>query len=81
MKTYNVTVSDNGTTCWFIDGKLHRTNGPAIEYADGSKKWWIDGKQLTEIEFAAATDAKKPSASCEGKIVTVDGKRYRLVLT
>ena len=39
----------------------------------------INGKKLTESEFLAATDAKKPSASCEGKIVTVDGKRYRLV--
>ena len=79
MKTYNVTVSDNGDTFWRVNGKLHRENGPAIEYASGSKEWWIEGKQLTESEFLAATDAKKPSAGCEGKIVTVDGKRYRLV--
>ncbi len=24
-------------------GILHRTNGPAIERANGYKEWWIDG--------------------------------------
>ena len=104
MKTYTVTVHDNGDTFWrmngkyhresgpavewadgskywYKDGKCHRINGPAIEDADGSKAWYIDDKKLTEREFLAATDAKKPSAGCEGKIVVVDGKRYRLVLT
>lgn len=28
---------------WCIDGKLHRKDGPAIEYADGTKKWYING--------------------------------------
>jgi hypothetical protein len=22
-------------------GQLHRTDGPAVEYSDGSKEWWI----------------------------------------
>lgn len=30
---------------------LHRLDGPAIEYADGSKRWCIDGNELTEEEF------------------------------
>jgi hypothetical protein len=25
-------------------GLLHRTDGPAIEWNDGSKSWWINGK-------------------------------------
>jgi hypothetical protein len=24
---------------------LHRTDGPAIEFADGGKEWWVDGKR------------------------------------
>jgi len=33
-------------------GKLHRTDGPAIEYLlNGSKRWYVDGKKLTEEEF------------------------------
>ena len=29
----------------YLNGKLHRTDGPAVEYADGSKEWWLDGKK------------------------------------
>jgi len=29
--------------CW-IDGHLHRDDGPAVEYVDVLKQWWIDGK-------------------------------------
>jgi hypothetical protein len=29
-------------------GQLHRTDGPAIEYEDGSKEWWVDGKRHRE---------------------------------
>ena len=34
----------DGTKVWFLNGKLHRTDGPAIEYADGGKEWWLDGR-------------------------------------
>ena len=27
------------------DGKRHRTDGPAIEYANGTKYWYINGKR------------------------------------
>ena len=25
-------------------GKRHRTDGPAVEHADGSRSWWVDVK-------------------------------------
>ena len=25
-------------------GKLHREDGPAIVYSNGSKSWWVDGQ-------------------------------------
>lgn len=29
---------------WFtLDGKYHREDGPAIEYDDGRKEWWLNG--------------------------------------
>ena len=32
------------------DGKLHREDGPAVEYADGYKAWWISGEfQRSEV--------------------------------
>ena len=27
-----------------LNGKLHREDGPAIEYADGDKEWYLHGK-------------------------------------
>jgi antitoxin component YwqK of YwqJK toxin-antitoxin module len=61
-----------GTKEWFINGKLHREDGPAVENANGAKHWYINGKLLTETEFNQRTQ------SCIGKIVEIDGKKYKL---
>ena len=36
---------------WWKDGKLHREDGPAIEWFDGSKRWHLNGKPLSEKEI------------------------------
>ena len=66
----------NGTKYWYLNGKVHRESGPAIEYVGGSKYWFLNGEQLSEAEFNART---KQKPSCEGKVVEVDGVKYRLV--
>lgn len=30
------------------DGLLHREDGPAVEYADGSREWFLDGQRHRE---------------------------------
>ena len=62
----------NGIRFWYRDDKRHREDGPAVEWASGTRFWYLDGKSLTEAEFIAR---KK---SCNGKIVTIDGKQYKL---
>lgn len=38
-----------GTIRWQLpDGKLHRDNGPAVEFEDGTKTWWHWGKRHRE---------------------------------
>ena len=27
---------------WYINGKKHREDGPAVEYTNGDKEWWIN---------------------------------------
>ena len=47
IKKYYVTVDEESTTRWYKDAKckvLHRENGPAIEYADGTKFWFQNGQ-------------------------------------
>ena len=48
MKTYTVEIDNKGTKRWYINGKLHRKDGPAVEYEDGYKAWWINGERVTE---------------------------------
>ncbi len=44
MKTPIVKIGEDGTKRWFLNGKLHREDGPAIECADGGKCWYINDK-------------------------------------
>jgi len=67
----------SGSKYWFLDGKRHRTDGPAIEYADGTKLWFLDDKQLTESQWKKAVKPKV--TGCVGKVVEVDGVKYRLI--
>jgi len=70
MIEYTVRVFDDGNRHWFLNGRLHREDGPAIEWSDGSKFWYLDGKLVTEQEVM--------KSSCSGKIVEIDGKKYKL---
>ena len=38
------TINEIDTIRYRLNGKLHRTDGPAIERADGSKFWYVDNK-------------------------------------
>jgi hypothetical protein len=35
---------------WRLNGKLHRVDGPAIEYANGDKTWWLNDKYYFSFE-------------------------------
>jgi hypothetical protein len=44
MNKPEVKVDSNGTKQWYLNGKRHREDGPAIERADGTKEWFLNGK-------------------------------------
>ena len=58
-------TNPQGTNKWFLNGELHREDGPAIKWGgddkywffkskhhrDGSKHWYLNGKPLTYEEF------------------------------
>ena len=46
MNKPEVKVNLHGTKEWYLNGKLHREDGPAIEYADGGKEWYLNGKLI-----------------------------------
>jgi hypothetical protein len=41
-------VDEGGTKRWYLNDKLHRENGPAIEYTYGDKEWYLNGKYHRE---------------------------------
>jgi len=47
MKTTDKPICEtdaDGDKEWYLNDKLHRTDGPAIELANGYKAWYLNGK-------------------------------------
>ena len=64
----------SGHKAWYLNGKRHREDGPAVEWASGGKWWYLNGEQLTEAEFN-----NRMNKPCSGKVVEVEGVKYKLV--
>ena len=45
-------IDNNGNIRYYLNDKLHRIDGPAVEYTNGDKVWWING-QLHRIDGPA----------------------------
>ena len=62
VKVYNDRVE------WYLNNKLHREDGPAIEYSDGSKVWYKDGLRHREggpaMEYADGSKAWYKEGRC-----------------
>ena len=43
MIEYQVRVDKYGTM-WYLNGQLHREDGPAVESANGYKSWFLNGQ-------------------------------------
>ncbi len=44
MIEYTVRVYAEGYKRWYLNDKLHREDGPAVEWVDGTKSWYLNGK-------------------------------------
>jgi len=82
--TQGIVIHPNGFKEWWLDNKLHRLDGPAIEWANGhkewykngelhrldgpafeandTKEWYVDGKEVTELECKLLHDIMKLKA-------------------
>jgi len=45
---YWAEISDTGNKFWYMDGLLHREDGPAIIYTDGEERWWLHNTEYSE---------------------------------
>jgi hypothetical protein len=74
-KEYVVRIWDDGDKYWYVNDKSHREDGPAVELANGTKRWFIKGKEYTKPEF----DDIMNKPGCDGKVVLIDGVKYKLM--
>ena len=77
MIKYEVYINDNGNEEWRLNGQLHRENGPAFTYANGMYVWYLEGKWFSKEGYNKEM-AKRKAPSCSGKVVEIDGKKYKL---
>jgi hypothetical protein len=63
MIEYTVRVYPDGDKFWYLNGKRHREDGPAIEDADGDKWWYLNGKCYTKQEFNEKMNPKAKELS------------------
>jgi hypothetical protein len=54
MIEYTVKVWDDSAE-WYLNGKLHKDNGPAIEWKDGRKQWFLEGMEYSEANWLVKT--------------------------
>ena len=77
MIEYTVKVDNNGDTFWYINGKLHREDGPAIEWGNGNRYWYLNGVELTEEQHKIQTSPVKDYTVAE--ISELLGHNVRIV--
>ena len=73
MQKYWVIVGDSGTTRWYKDAKmsiLHRVGGPAVEWPNGDKSWWLNGN-------IHRTDGPSAEYADGSKVWYLNGHRHR----
>ena len=60
---------------WWLNNQRHREDGAACEYSDGVKFWYLNDVRYTEEEYH---NKQNKVPSCAGKVVSVDGRKYKL---
>ena len=78
MKEYTVKVFEDGSASWYLDGKRHREDGPAVEFSNGTKGWYLDGKLHREDGPAVERENGRKEWYLHGDPITEedhDGRR------
>jgi len=75
---YEVGVYDSGNKYWYLNGKRHREDGPAIEYVNGAKSWYLNDEHFTEDEFNDKMNIKNNTQDCSDRVIEIDGVEYVL---
>ena len=75
MIKYTVEVYGNGgNVVWYNEaGEFHCEHGPAIEWTNGGKSYYLNNVPLTKESWE-----KRLKSPCSGKVVEYEGVKYKL---
>ena len=60
-------------TEWFLNGKVHREDGPAVEWKHGLKEWYVNGLRHREDGPAMEWESGAKRWYVDGKLHREDG--------
>ena len=79
MIEYTVKVNEYGTKYWYLNGKCHREDGPACEYANGDKSWlWDNGSKFWFLNGEKFSKDEWEKRIKKTHKITIDGKEIEL---
>lgn len=58
MKVQYIKIDEKGHKFYFSDREmknLHREDGPAMEFAEGDKRWYLNDLRITEVDHKLLT--------------------------
>lgn len=71
-KQYTVNVDDEKMV-WKLNGVIHRDDGPAVEYFDGTKEWYDNGERITHEEFCIRASASRGNVRPNQPEISIPG--------
>ena len=78
VRVYGKNEEECAGVYWFLNGKRHRVDGPAVEYANGTKYWLLNDK-LHRVDGPASEYANGTKYWYNnGKLHRVDGPAIEL---
>ena len=81
MDDQPVCITDTaGNKFWYLNGKRHRLDGPAVEYVGGGKQWWIHDQPHREDGPAVVYGHTNKSWYFRGKHINVKSQEEFEVL-
>jgi len=75
MKRYRVVIDNYGTIKHYLNTRLHREDGPALEFADGTEVWCLNDVMMTEAEHKAKMNPVDYAEFVESMVLTTGQDR------
>ena len=76
MNKLKCITNANGNKEWFLNGKRHREDGPAVERTNGTKEWYLDGYLHREDGPAVEWDSGDKEWYLNGRLHREDGPAF-----